>query len=940
MLNLDLYINSALNENWVVPSLSMKDALNQRSSINFQYIKKDAVAPETHMLSELKADSDTIFKGTIDTVDETDSIDTPYVMDNIECVDFNQILDRRQVVKIYENKTFKEIVQDINTYFLDDEGITADTYVVTGPTFVKIIFDYVSVTEAFNYLSGLTGYFFYIDEDKELHFSDMSLAVHAPFDIGLTAANFVSMNKNQNRSDYRNIQYLKGGNQTLPIRVDSFVGDGKRRTFNIAFPFAEVPTVTVDSVAKTVGIKGVDTGKDWYWQKGSKELVQDDAADELINTNVLAVSYKGLLPIFIQAQFDDEITRVKTLEGGSGKYEMSESDEAIEDLMLATNKTQSILRKFAKKLTEVTFTTYNHGLHSGQVIQVYNANLGIDKLYLITEITARVIGYNTTDYFIEYTVNLADSEIYKMWQDFYINLLNATRSKMSIENQAITYVRYNSSTMIFEDTITFTSGGNYDPEWDTAEHDFCEFAGSPVIPDEKSIIYDEDADYAAGTQTDVVIANDKIILDTESNDDFTWKDDYDAGGLRSFYDSVQDNDYIYAVHYDTATDPQTSVEKIRKSDMTRVAYYQGSYLGARNIEIIGDYIYVCYYTSGKLVKFAKSDLSESASLAIPGAKLILKETDDTYLYVLLFSSNNSYQFLAKIRVSDFTNVGYKAGGYGDTYFTFMWQDSDYIYCNMTDDNRCRVIRFSKDLSARVSIILTSTTGFYSKGGGFCAGGYCYVAADSGSSTKIFKQDTSNWVNSVGEVVATYTGFDEPREFVYDGAKYAYLARQITPGKIKRILMSDYSSSDITLAANHGNTYGLSWSTNYLVAPSIGTGSYGYIDMISLKKYTYKASGTFDDLINLYITGDKVYGSKVTWTETLPAGTSIKVYGKINVGDAWEEITNGGSFLPDIIAKNISADPTNVYWKALLETTDDEATPEFLGIVFEIEGVPL
>lgn len=934
MLDLDLYLDNSLNGNWVVESMSLLDALNQRSSVKFKYLKKDAVNPESHMTAELKADSTTIFKGTIEQVNETDSLDNPYITADIECVDYNQVLDRRQVAAIYENMTFKAIVQDINTNFLDGEGITADSYVSTGPLFNKIIFDYVSVTEAFEYLSGLTGYFYYIDESKELHFADMENSAHAPFDIGVNDANYISMTKVQNRQDYRNVQYLKGGNQTLSARTESFVGDSKRRTFNIAFPFAEEPSsVTVNSTAKTVGVKGIDTGKDWYWQKESKELVQDDAGTLLTSSDVLTVTYKGLLPIFIAAQNEDEIDRVKALEGGSGKYEMSESDEMIEDLSLATSKTQSLLRKFAKRLTEVTFTTRKHGLHSGQTITVYNNKLNLDKSYLITEVSAQVNGYNEDDWFIEYTVSLSDAEIFSMWQHFYIGLLNATRAKMSIDNQAITYLRYKSEIIQFADTLVCTDSITYEPEWDSADHDFSEFGGVVITPDELEIIYNETADYAAGSGTDVVIADDKIVLDTELTPAFTADGSYYVTSMRKYYFTAQDDDYVYTSRFDASTSPQTSVEKFQKSDMTRVAYYSGTYLGAVGIAVHGEYVYVAYQASGKLVKFNKSDLSYVAELSIASCRNCLLDTTGDYLWTI--GVTLSYHYIYKIQLSDFTSLGSKKGHFYDGY-DFMWQDNDYVYHNIRSINTSYVGRYSKDLSTYEEISFSGTSK-YSQGG-FCLDGYCYILSSSGSDTLLYQHSTSTW-SGTATLLATFTGYSTPRDMQYDG-NYAYFVLNVSPGKVYRLNMDDYSTDLITLDTNHNLSYSLSLSEKHLAVGCVQTSSYGNIDLIEIATEGYVLSGSFEDALNIYISGDKVYTSAVTWTETLPTGTNIKVYGKLTVGGSWSEISNGSSFQPDIIDKDISADPTTVYWKAVLETTDSTATPEFLGITFHIEGVPL
>lgn len=68
-----------------------------------------------------------------------------------------------------------------------------------------------------------------------------------------------------------------GDTQTLDQSQD-FVGDGDATTFSMPLPFDDAPDVTLNGDPQTVAKQGSDTDADWYWQRGSPDLVQGDGA--------------------------------------------------------------------------------------------------------------------------------------------------------------------------------------------------------------------------------------------------------------------------------------------------------------------------------------------------------------------------------------------------------------------------------------------------------------------------------------------------------------------------------------------------------------------------------------------------------------------------------------------------------------------------------------
>jgi len=74
--------------------------------------------------------------------------------------------------------------------------------------------------------------------------------------------------------------------------------DSITRTFLARYPLASVPTIYVDDVAVAagdVGINGLDTGKKWYWNKGSATITHDTGQAVLTDENTLTMTYYGLV---------------------------------------------------------------------------------------------------------------------------------------------------------------------------------------------------------------------------------------------------------------------------------------------------------------------------------------------------------------------------------------------------------------------------------------------------------------------------------------------------------------------------------------------------------------------------------------------------------------------------------------------------------------------
>ena len=436
-----------------VNSLQISDELNTRNTCQFSLIDTTgAYRPTVGQEAIILDGAVRRFAGTLDESSEAVPLGTSALVVQCQCADYNQIADRHLVARVYENQTLGAIVTDIVTQDLAGEGVTT-TNVQTGPTITKATFNYRTVAQAFNDLAELTGYAWYVDYNKDLHFCARETNL-APFSLTDVSANFRYMVVRKTREQYRNRQYIRAGQDITDPRTDSFKGDGKTKAFVLNFPCAKVPTVKVNTVAKTVGIRGLETGKDWYWSKGEKEVTQDDAGTALASTDILDVTYQGLFPIILSSQSDGEISSRAATEGGTGIYEAIEDDQSIDSQPLATQKADGLLRRFGRIPQIVEFETDTGGLAAGQLITINVTKHGLNAQFLIDSAQAQ----DVQGKFLRYRVRVLDGERIGGWIEFFQKLAQAGRKFVIRENEVLVLLRRFSDAVALADALTVTSG--------------------------------------------------------------------------------------------------------------------------------------------------------------------------------------------------------------------------------------------------------------------------------------------------------------------------------------------------------------------------------------------------------------------------------------------------------------------------------------------------
>jgi hypothetical protein len=407
-------------------SLSIQHRIEERSVASFQIVDEGDGYYFEYGQEVLIYDFDglRLFGGLISEAKKTAiKPDWSVVLHDISCTDYQALADRRVFLEAYEEATGAEIVYDILAVLAED-GVR-DGNIQLGGDLENLSFNRVMCSEALDKVAELCGYTWFIDEFKRLYFIARG-TYPAAWDIvdgsKIRRGQLDIINGNP---EYRNIQYVQGGQALTSTQTESFVGDGTARSFTLRYPPAKQPVITLNGNSQTIGIKGVNTsGFDFYWSKGDLVIAQDSAGTILQPTDVLTIQYIGTYRLIAKASQYAEITRQKIAQGfGSGKIENVTKDAAVQSQDSAIAMARAKLLHYAIIGTKIRYETFYNGLAAGVIQNVDYAAAGlVDKEMLITSID---IGSEKNK--IIYRVEACTGPVEDSWEKIFCRLADETK---------------------------------------------------------------------------------------------------------------------------------------------------------------------------------------------------------------------------------------------------------------------------------------------------------------------------------------------------------------------------------------------------------------------------------------------------------------------------------------------------------------------------------
>lgn len=369
-------------------SLTITDRINNDADIcsfSVENYGDQTYFPQANDEVVVEVDSVKRYGGVILTVDKSIG-DTSIVRHSVTCKDYSQFLDRKLATERYENTDMQTVVLDLIDRYASDYGFTGNNVLGSEFSIKSISFNELTLSDCFTKLARLTGYSWYIDYDKDVHFFKKN-DEPAPFNLSDNSNNFIfnSLSINDDISQIRNKVKVRGGEIRGEARSEFYAGNGEQDTFPLGNKFAEAPTVIVDGVGKTVGIDFLNQDDDYdvMWSFTQKYLrftsgnippVPTGPATTNIEVNGVPLS-----PIVVQRQNNPSVVEF-------GVYEFVKYNDSLKTRDEAIQFAQAELETYADAIRNGSFLTYQGGLRSGQTITINSTLAGVSEKFLIQSV--------------------------------------------------------------------------------------------------------------------------------------------------------------------------------------------------------------------------------------------------------------------------------------------------------------------------------------------------------------------------------------------------------------------------------------------------------------------------------------------------------------------------------------------------------------------------
>jgi hypothetical protein len=204
----------------------------------------------------------------------------------------------------------------------------------------------------------------------------------------------------ENSADlYRNRMVLTGVQDTQ-VFSKNFTGDGSSTSWTLDYPIATgtIPTISLNNQAQTVGVQGVDSGKQFYYTPGGTGITQDASGTVLAkDIDTLSVSYTGSVTVSVtrdNTSLPNTVTQAQmaAIDGSSGIVEMVE-DVSSKNMNVAAAQAygDQLLQRYGAIGRTLSFRTLRTGLAYGQQISAFVPEQAcIDVQFLITTVEQTV----------------------------------------------------------------------------------------------------------------------------------------------------------------------------------------------------------------------------------------------------------------------------------------------------------------------------------------------------------------------------------------------------------------------------------------------------------------------------------------------------------------------------------------------------------------------
>lgn len=389
-------------------SLSITDNINNapdEARFDIEKYGTQIVAPEVNQEVIIEVDDVRSYGGVIIEVETQLDGHIPIIY-GVTCKDFTQYLDRRLAVERYEDTTLGAVVVDLVDRYASEFGFTSDNVQGFEVAVKSVAFNELTLSACFNKLAKLTGYYWYVDYYKDVHFFKKNEEL-APFNLDDTSANFIfdSLVLKDDISQLRNTVTVRGGEGLADERTELLTGDGEKDTFPLGNKFSELPVVEVDGTPVTVGVDYLQdpASFDVMWsfqQKYLKFTTGNIPGPPITGETNIAVTGIPLRNIVIERSLPTSVVKYGVYEHVINNTSIKSRDEALQFAL-------SDLQSYADSVRSGSFDTYTPGLRSGQTINVVSLARDFAETFVIQSVQFEMM--SATNY--KWSVELATIKV-------------------------------------------------------------------------------------------------------------------------------------------------------------------------------------------------------------------------------------------------------------------------------------------------------------------------------------------------------------------------------------------------------------------------------------------------------------------------------------------------------------------------------------------------
>lgn len=315
----------------------------------------------------------------------------------VDCHDYTALLAGREVTEVYESMTADAIFLDLATKYAP--AFTTTGVQSGGPTVDYLAFADTPLPDCFKKLCEISGWQWFPDYARDLHFYALVSGGAAPL-VLIPDGRFTGFGYAVDIQGIRNRVKVRGGSALSEPFTHSFVADGTRRQWSLPHKPHDI-TLTVDGVAKTVGIEHVhdEAAFDYLMNFEQAYIMASAQTVTPVAGTALAVVYTYDIPVIAQADDEDSQALLAAALGTTGVFEHTVTDDTINTLEAAMERAAAELREWANPRTTVTFSTEVTGWAPGQIVSVNLPDRGVVGDFLVQEADVEA---STAEHFTTY----------------------------------------------------------------------------------------------------------------------------------------------------------------------------------------------------------------------------------------------------------------------------------------------------------------------------------------------------------------------------------------------------------------------------------------------------------------------------------------------------------------------------------------------------------